>query len=187
MADIKQWLKSQFPVLESERLILRRLEPGDIEALYSCMTDPAVLRHTAVGPAKLLFPDRLYRYFEEAYRSLRDLHFVLEHKHEHHLIGLCSLQYWTPSSGQARLGYMVSPLYWNQGLATEAVKTVFEFGHDTLGLTKVEARCSADNPASEHVLQKCGMCYISHLPASKGLNGEEIPVKLYRREWEKGE
>lgn len=185
MTGIKDLLRSRFPVLESERLILRRLEPQDADALHRCMMDPAVSSFTAIRPGKLLFPDRLYRYFEETYQSLRDLHFAVECKAEGRLAGLCSLQDWTPDGKKARLGYLLSPAYWNRGYATEAVQSVLAYGFGTLGLARVEARCRADNPASERVLQKCGLRYAGPLPlGSRQGDAKPQTLKLYFAEGE---
>ncbi|MCM3700493.1 GNAT family N-acetyltransferase [Paenibacillus macerans] len=185
MSGIRQKLQERFPVLESERLVMRKLELRDADALYDCITAPAVRRHVAIRSDKLQFPERLFRYFEESYRSLRDLHFAVEYKWEGRFIGLCSLQYLRSDGQKARIGYMLSPAYWNRGLATEAAQTVLGFGFDTLGLAKIEARCSRDNPASERVLQKCGMRREAHIPPAAGREGQEESLLLYigERNW----
>ncbi|MBW4839478.1 MAG: GNAT family N-acetyltransferase [Paenibacillaceae bacterium] len=178
MTDMKEQLRRQFPVLESERLILRRLLPEDAAAMFRCMSDPAVRAFTEMNPGKLLFPGRLYRYFEESYRFLRDLHFAVIRKGEGDWIGLCSLQYWDVEGQKARLGYLISPAHWNQGYATEAVERVLDFAVSKLGLSSVEARCSADNPASERVLKKCGLRESGHLVTTGGM-GERVQLKRY--------
>lgn len=181
MTEIKVQLRRRFPVLESERLILRRLQPEDAEAMFRCMSDPAVRAFTEMNPGKLLFPGRLYRYFEESYRYLRDLHFAVIRKGEGDWVGLCSLQYWDVGGQKARLGYLISPAHWNQGYATEAVERVLDFAFSTLGLGCVEARCSPDNPASERVLKKCGLRETGNIYAA-GRKGEGMALKRYLAE-----
>ncbi|MGG6311724.1 GNAT family N-acetyltransferase [Paenibacillus macerans] len=180
MTGIKEQLRSRFPVLESERLLLRGLVPEDSEAMYRCMTDPAVRAFTQINPGKLLFPGRLYRYFEESYRTLRDLHFAVESMEERRWIGLCSLQYWSAEGKTARLGYLLAPAHWNRGYATEAARCLLDFGFGTLGLDRIEARCRTDNPASERVLQKCGLRFEGPLAAvSRRGEGDPKALKLY--------
>lgn len=154
--ELRNRLRARFPVLVSERLRLRRIEKGDTEALFACVNDPSVRRHTSFQKGTLLFPDRLFRYFDDTYQSLRDLHFGIEIKEGTGLIGICSLQFWDREAGRARLGYLLAPSCWNRGFATEAARSVVEFGFDTLQLSRIEARCSIHNPASEKVLRKCG-------------------------------
>lgn len=181
MTEIKEQLRRRFPALESERIWLRRLLPEDAEAMFRCMSDPAVRAFTEINPGKLLFPGRLYRYFEESYRDLRDLHFAVIGKEAGDWIGLCSLQYWDVVGQKARLGYLISPAHWNQGYATEAVQRVLDFAFDTLGLRCVEARCSPDNPASERVLRKCGLREAG-IDTAAGREGTGVPYKRYLAE-----
>jgi ribosomal-protein-alanine N-acetyltransferase len=152
-----QQLRMKFPVLENERLLLRKIELEDSEVLFQYVTDPLVKRHMSFQPDTLLFPERLYRYYEESYTSLRDLHFAVILKETMEMVGICSLQQWSAQNGKAQLGYLVSPSFWNLGIATEAAGLVLHFGVEVLGLNEVEARCEADNPASERVLQKLGL------------------------------
>lgn len=154
--EAKKLLRNHFPLLETERLRMRRIEAKDTDALFRCITDPLVRRHTTFQKGTLLFPSRLFRYFDDTYISLRDLHFAVERREQEGLIGICSLQFWVPETGKARLGYLLSPEFWNRGYATEAAGSVISFGFDALGLNRIEARCAASNPASEQVLRKCG-------------------------------
>ncbi|MGI8402798.1 MAG: GNAT family N-acetyltransferase [Gemmatimonadaceae bacterium] len=58
---------------------------------------------------------------------------------------------------RAELGYWIAVDRWNQGLATEASRAVFDFGFQTLGLHRIESRHFLRNPASGKVMQKLGM------------------------------
>lgn len=154
--------------MENERLLLRRIESEDCELLFQYVTDPRIERHMSFQSDTLLFPKRLYRYFEETYRSLHDLHFAVTWKETDEVIGICSLQQWSEMSGKARLGYLISPSFWNLGIATEAAGLVLCYGTDVLGLNEVEARCGVDNPASERVLQKLGLSFQGYADNSVG-------------------
>ncbi|MBQ4900677.1 GNAT family N-acetyltransferase [Paenibacillus sp. Marseille-P2973] len=181
--DLRNHLREKFPTLESERLLLRKIGAEDSDALFGCVTDPLVRRQTSFQRGTLMFPARLFRYFDDTYQSLRDLHFAIERKEKGGLIGVCSLQFWAPEAGKARLGYLLAPDFWNRGLATEAAKSLLKFGFETLRLNRIEARCSVDNPASEQVLRKCGFSLIedgeaTSINAYPG-NGSGEPLKCY--------
>ncbi|WP_110933876.1 GNAT family N-acetyltransferase [Paenibacillus bouchesdurhonensis] len=177
---VKEGISRGFPVLESPRLRLRKITQEDCLDLYQCMTNPLVSSNTSFEPQTLLFPARLFRYFTECYESLRDLHFAIELKQSNKVIGVCSLQHWDQFKSKARLGYLLSPACWRQGYATEAARSLIDFGFETLELERIEARCAWDNPASERVLQKCGMNYVKTVPTgSKKQGDEETSLKLF--------
>jgi len=58
---------------------------------------------------------------------------------------------------RAELGYWIAVDYWNRGYATEAGQRLVEFGFESLGLRRIEARHLLRNPASGRVMQKLGM------------------------------
>jgi RimJ/RimL family protein N-acetyltransferase len=57
----------------------------------------------------------------------------------------------------AELGYVVHPDRWGRGIATEAAGLLTRYGFTDLGLRRVQAGVSPDNPASHRVLEKIGM------------------------------
>ncbi|NWL88807.1 N-acetyltransferase [Paenibacillus sp. 79R4] len=178
--SMQQQLKMKFPVLESERLRLRKIESEDSKLLFQYVTDPRTQRHMSFQPDTLLFPKRLFRYFEESYRNLHDLHFAVIWKETDEVIGICSLQQWSELNGKARLGYLISPPFWNLGIATEAAGLLLHFGAEVLGLNEVEARCGVDNPASERVLQKLGLSFQAYADNSVGHRSDEYcRLKVY--------
>lgn len=176
----KETISQGVPALESPRLRLRKITQEDCKDLYQYMTNPLVSNNISFEPQTLLFPARLFRYFTACYESLRDLHFAIELKQTNKVIGVGSLQHWDQFKSKARLGYLLSPASWGQGYATEAARCLIDFGFETLKLEQIEARCARDNPASERVLQKCGMNYVKAMPVRSKERGElETTLKLY--------
>ncbi|MBW4081018.1 GNAT family N-acetyltransferase [Paenibacillus sp. S150] len=98
------------------------------------------------------------------------LHAGIYAKGRQELIGTVSLQNWSRREGKAVLGYMLNPLWWGQGMATEAVGLLLDYAIQELGLIKAEGRCRSDNPRSERVMIKNGLTLerILPMPGSPG-------------------
>lgn len=178
----------RFPIprLETPRLVLRRIEPADVDDVFAYASDPEVAAWTTW----------------EAYRSLDDSHeFIvrvqswysdgfggpwgLELKTTGQLIGTCGLAL-TPHHSRAELGYALSRHWWGQGLTTEAVIEAIRYGFDDLGLNRIEARCIPANIGSARVMEKAGMTYEGTLREQFFSKGSFIDLKLYsilKREW----
>lgn len=88
----------------------------------------------------------------------------------------------------ASLRYSISRPCWNQGLTTEAVAAVVDWGFDDIGLQKVYARMDVENIGSWRVMEKIGMIREGTL-RSHGVNrGVRYDIHYYgilRSEWEK--
>lgn len=57
------------------------------------------------------------------------------------------------------MGYALLPEHWGQGFASEALRTLVNWGLMQPGLYRVEAYHHPDNPASGRVMQKAGMIF----------------------------
>jgi ribosomal-protein-alanine N-acetyltransferase len=58
---------------------------------------------------------------------------------------------------RAELGYWIARDRWNNGYATEASRRILDFGFESLGMHRIEARHFVRNAASGKVMQKLGM------------------------------
>jgi [ribosomal protein S5]-alanine N-acetyltransferase len=152
----KSDLKAQYPTLYSDRLLLRQVQPCDVESLYQCLNDPSVTRYMAFRPETSSSKERLARYFADCNDALTSLHFTILLREDCQFAGLCSFQRWNEREGTASLGYMIVPQLWGSGIATEAARTLLEFGFSDLLMSVVYASCEGGNLASRRVLEKCG-------------------------------
>ena len=58
---------------------------------------------------------------------------------------------------RAEAGYWIAEPYWNNGVATEALVRIMEFGFKEVKLNKIFATHLVDNPSSGRVMIKAGM------------------------------
>ncbi len=66
-------------------------------------------------------------------------------KKEDKLIGTIGYHIIEKEHYRAEIGYMLSPHYWNNGLMSEALKGVVNFGFGQMGLHTIEARINPVN------------------------------------------
>lgn len=148
--------------LETERLILRRFSADDAAAMFTnYANDDEVTKfmrfatHTSVEVSKNYLLS-----CEENYKKLNYYHWAIQTK-EGECIGSLSA-FVDDFDFKADLGYCIGRAYWNKGYTSEAVSAVIEFLFDEVGLNKVEAYHSVNNPASGKVMQKAGMVKEGH-------------------------
>ena len=54
------------------------------------------------------------------------------------------------------IGYFIGEEYWGNGIATEAVKLICQYGFENLDVNRIIAGVFAHNEGSKRVLEKCG-------------------------------
>jgi RimJ/RimL family protein N-acetyltransferase len=61
-----------------------------------------------------------------------------------------------PETGEYEIGYVIAPVYWGRGLATEIVPPLCRYIFESTGAPYIVAFTDPGNSASQKVLLKCG-------------------------------
>ena len=149
---------SHLPVLRTKSLILRKMKLSDAQDIFEYASDKEMCRttnwsaHTSIKDSVTYLKSMLKRY---SYNQASEWCITL--KKTGKVIGTCGFVGWIPKHHTAEIGYSLARRFWNQGLTTEAIRKVIEYGFRKIKLNRIEARCQLDNLASERVMQKVGM------------------------------
>lgn len=152
---------------------LRMMQPTESDRLKALLSHPEVQPHIMMrcsAGSRQALVDKLASRMLYPYDPCA-LHTGIYAKDGQELLGTASLQSWNRHEGTAVLGYMLHPLWWGQGLATEAIGLLLAFGFQELGLKKVEGRCRGDNVRSERVMLSNGLTLERVLPMADSSGG----------------
>ncbi len=149
---------SHMPVLQTERLILRRMSVADAEDMFAYAQMPQVSQYLTWSPhADVCFTYNYLRRVEAQYHRGEFYDWAVVDCLDGRMIGTCGFTSFRAASDVGEVGYVLHPAYWGRGYATEAVRTVLAFGFEKLGLHRIEARFLEGNHASRRVMEKVGM------------------------------
>ena len=170
----------RLPVLETSRLILRKVRPDDLHAVHAYASDPAVTEHLVWEPHRTM--DETRRSIGETVRRYEDgqlAPWAIQLHDGARMIGTCGFVVWYRHDARAEIAYVVARPYWGRGYATEAVRAVVDFGFAQMGLNRIEGRCMVENAASSRVMEKAGMRYEGTMRQQILAKGRFRDVKLY--------
>lgn len=148
--------------LETERLILRRYENKDREAMYkNWASDDEVTKflmwptHSSPEISKGVIEDWVKLYSDE-----RFYHWAIVLKENgDEPIGDIAVVDIDDHISKAHIGYCIGKAWWRKGITSEALKAVMDFLFDTVEVNRIESRHDVNNPNSGRVMKKCGMKY----------------------------
>ena len=149
---------ADLPVLKTERLVLRKLTPGDAADMF----EYARLEEVTEFLTWYAHPDLSYTrsYLKELRKAYKKgLFFDWGLETQGRMIGTCGFTNICEEHRCAEIGYVLSPAFRGRGLMTEAAKRVIAFGFETLGLERIEARHIVGNEKSASLMRRCGMSY----------------------------
>jgi len=181
-----------FSTLTTERLVLRRFRPEDLDAFVAYRSDPQIARYQVweapylAGQAHQLLqhlqashPDTPGEWFQ----------FAMTLRHTDRLIGDCAANVRADDSRQAEVGFTLAAEHQGHGYATEAVRRLLHYLLVERGKHRVSATCDDRNTRSAAVLERVGLGREGHLFESTWSKGEWTNDLLYavlRREWPPG-
>ena len=148
---------SALKVLETDRLILRRLSPEDEEFILRLLNEPSWLRFIGDKGIRTLEGARNYILNGPVlmYSRLGFGLYLVESKGEGCPIGICGLIK-RDSLEDVDLGFAFLPEFWGKGFAFESASAVMAYGKRDFGLTRLAAITSPDNYVSAGLLEKLG-------------------------------
>ena len=180
---------ARLPVVETERLTLRKMRMSDAADVHRYAKDPEVARHVLWDAHTSIFDTRAYiRFLLYQYRNGLPGSWGIVHKGTGRVIGTIGYMSYHADNALVEVGYSLSREYWGQGLMTEALAAVLGETFRTLKLNRVEALHFTDNPASGRVMAKCGMQHEGHLRSRVYCKGAFRDVEMWgilRSDWEK--
>jgi ribosomal-protein-alanine N-acetyltransferase len=180
-------LIKELPVLETPRLILRKLRMEDAEDMFEYARDEELAKNGLWLPFETL-QDSIDDVEEtlEGYATGMLMDWAVEHRADHKMIGRLGLHSYHPRDMRADLGYAYNRTYWGQGYGTEAAQAVLKFGFVTLKLNRLSASVLPDNIGSIRVLTKIGMQFEGVRREFTTLRGKPEDLHSYSilyREW----
>lgn len=171
----------EIPVLETDRLLLRKIALTDVDDIFEFSSDPEVAYHMTweTNRSKEETLTNFLKPVIKGYNSGLSAEWAVVHKESGKIIGTCSLVNWSNEHYKAEIGYVFNREYWGFGFATEAVNEVIIYGFNTLQLNRLEGRCDIDNPGSEKVMIKLGMQYEGLLRKNEFIKGIFRDTKIF--------
>jgi RimJ/RimL family protein N-acetyltransferase len=147
-------------VLDTDRLVIRRLSLEDAPFILQLVNEPSWLRF--IGDRGVRNLEDARRYLENGPLAMYARHgfglYRVERKEDGAAIGMCGLIR-RDTLPDVDIGYALFPRFWGHGYAHEAAAAVLEYGRKTVGLARVVAIVSPDNESSIKLLEKLGMTF----------------------------
>ncbi|MDQ2747507.1 MAG: GNAT family N-acetyltransferase [Acidobacteriota bacterium] len=145
-------------MFETERLFLRPMNDGDVDAIYVLRNDAEMMRYIREPQNSRADVANWVNLVSSRWQTERiGLCAVLD-RASNQLIGWCGL--WRlPESGEIEVGYAIAVDFQSKGLASEAAARCLKYGFEELNLDKIVAVARPENVASCRVMEKIGMTY----------------------------
>lgn len=169
-------------MLETERLLLRKFEDGDVDGIFDMRRDPEVMRFISDVQTEREESEAWMTRISSLWQSEGIGYCALVEKSTSEVAGWCGL--WKiPETKEIEVGYAVAKRKWGNGYATEAAAAMVGHGFGSLGLDRIVAVAFPENEASIKVMRKLGMEYVM---TGEFYGKELVQYAISREMWRAG-
>jgi [ribosomal protein S5]-alanine N-acetyltransferase len=168
-----------FPTLETERLILRQLAAPDAQDVFLFLSDEENIRY--YDPAPMTQLEQAEKSIERHRRRFAEqeaLRWGITLKGENRVIGNGGYA-WDAENHLAVLSYILAKPYWNQGIMTEALSAMIQFGFEHIHVHRIEAQVAYPNLASARLLEKLGFQEEGRLRDRQYVNNQFVDERIF--------
>lgn len=169
-----------FPVIETERLILREIVDEDLPEIFYQRSDPEMMKYVDRTPAQSLDDARKFMgRVIAAQQANEGITWGITLKNEPKLIGNIGIWRIDKEHHRGEIGYVLHSEHQSKGYAAEALKAVINYGFSVMKLHSLEANVNPLNSASIKLLEKNNFVKEAHFKENYYFNGRYLDSAIY--------
>jgi len=167
--------------LESQRLILRKLNENDAFDMYEYTSDPASSEYLEWDPHITIDQTRIFikKAIQEYESITNSFIWGIELKDKSKLIGVLRIYDFSNKDKRSEISYILNSDFQGKGYMTESILTLFDYYFNTLGFNRIQAKCPTLNSSSEKIMKRTGMTQEGILRDFSFIRGRYHDILLY--------
>lgn len=174
----RYWITLHEEEIETDRMILKRVMPGDYEDMAAWTLDERVYKFL-LGTALKDPKDALSFLYRDDPNSKTHYVMIERSKEDGHAIGIIGCVY-AAEKDTWEVSWSARFDDWGKGYTTEGISALMDYVRKQYGAHRFEAECAAENIASSKVAEKLGMTYVADSEYEKHDKSVMFKSKIYR-------
>lgn len=146
-----------FPILETKRLVLRKVTKEDANSILKYLSDKEVMKYYGLEPFKSI-NDALdeISWYQSLQNNKTGIRWGITLKEQGIVIGSCGFHNKVSEHFRTEIGFELSKEQWGKGIAHEAVEAIISYGYEHMNFQRIEALIEPPNLSSQKLVEKLG-------------------------------
>jgi [ribosomal protein S5]-alanine N-acetyltransferase len=169
-----------FPVLETKRLVLRKVTKEDAKSILKYLSDEVVMKYYGLEPFKSI-DDALdeISWYQSIQNNKTGIRWGITLKEQGIVLGSCGFHNIVSQHFRTEIGFELSKEQWGKGIALEAVEAIIRYGYEHMNFQRIEALIEPPNRASQKLVEKLGFIREGLLRNYEFTNGKFDDLYMY--------
>jgi len=170
-----------FPIIETKNLILRRMNYNDVLDVFDMRKNPEMIEYVDTKLDGTSNDTKAYiDKMNEGVEHNKWIIWAIEHKKLKKVIGSISIWNINEAGDSGELGYGIIPDYQGQGLMSESLLSVIEYGFNIMKLKALDAYTEENNIKSIKLLENCNFTEINRVDDQGYFNKRVYHMIVFR-------
>lgn len=179
--NTSQGNENPFPILTTERLLLRRFQPDDIESVYRGLSHPEVIKYYGVNYASLEATQEQMDWFATIEKEEKGIWWAVCNKQDQTFLGAIGFNNWSKENRKIEMGYWLLPEFWGSGIIREAGLAACEYAFQKMSVHRIEAVVETENANSKKIMTQLGFELEGVMRDCEIKNSKFISLEMYAR------
>lgn len=170
-------MEKDFPVIKTDRLLLREITDLDLDNIFKGLSNPQVIKYYGISLDSLeATKEQMWWYADE-----KQMWWAICSLDNQTFYGAGGLNDIDKNEKKAEIGLWLLPEHWGKGIMKEALPLITTFGFEELHLNRIEGFVETDNSNCKKAMSKLDFQLEKTLMDFEIKNGVSINVDVYSK------
>lgn len=174
-------MSADFPILRTERLLLRQFEEGDLENVFKGLSHPDIIKYYGVSYQTLEATKAQMKFFADLEKEGTGIWWAVCSPDNKLFYGGGGLNSLIKEHKKAEIGFWLLSDYWGKGFMTEAMPLICNYGFDKLGIHRIEGIVETENLLCKKAMEKLKFNHEGTMRECEIKNGKFISLDIYSK------
>lgn len=170
---------ANFPLIKTDRLLLRQILESDLGNIYLGLSNPDVIKYYGVSYHSLEETKRQMDFYNNLLRDEIGIWWAVCSHTDNAFLGAGGLNSLSKTHKKAEIGFWLLPKYWGQGIMTEAIPLICKYGFENMNLHRIEGIVESDNINCKNAITKLSFKHEGTMKDCEIKNGKFISLDIY--------
>jgi [ribosomal protein S5]-alanine N-acetyltransferase len=174
-------MKIEFPIIKTERLLLRQFRENDLENVFKGLSHPDIIKYYGVSYQTLEATKEQMTFFADLEKNETGIWWAVCSIDNQTFYGAGGLNSLSKEHKKAEIGFWLISDFWGKGIMKEAMPLICDYGFNKLGLHRIEGIVETENSNCKNAMSKLDFQHERTMKACEIKNGKFISLDIYAK------
>ena len=170
---------TEFPILQTERLLLRQFVDTDLEKVFKGLSHPEIIKYYGVSYQTLEATKEQMTFFADLEKNGTGIWWAVCSIDNKTFYGAGGLNSLNKEHKKAEIGFWLISDFWGKGIMKEAMPLICNYGFNNLGLHRIEGIVETENKNCKNAIAKLNFKHEGTVKECEVKNGKFISLDIY--------